>query len=362
MSMSDAIEDPVVNATPPGSAPSVVVFGLGGTIAMSATETGGAAVPALSADQLVRAVPAIAGTGINVDVVDFRRLPGASLSFNDMTALSTAIDERFAGGATGIVITQGTDTIEETSYFLDLHHRYPSPLVVTGAMRNATQAGADGPANLLAAIQTAASPHARGLGCLVVFADEIHAAARVRKTHSISGAAFASPNGGPLGLVVEGVPRILNRTSSSYPLPTPATQTSPRVGLIVVVLGDDGEVLHSVADRLDGLVVAGFGAGHVPETLVAPLAELAARRPVVLASRTGAGPVLSNTYGFPGSERDLQNRSLISAGFLDPYKARILLHRLLAIGANPDAITAAFAVAGGYADPSTWPWDTTAVC
>lgn len=115
-----------------------------------------------------------------------------------------------------------------------------------------------------------------------------------------------------------------------------------------MVLDDRGTLLQAAADRLDGLIVAGFGVGHVPSSVVDTLTQLAARMPVVLASRTGAGSVLARTYAFPGSESDLLSRGLISAGFLDPLKARILLHHLLATGHNLTSIRAVFAVAGGY--------------
>jgi L-asparaginase len=325
----------------------VVVFGLGGTIAMSTSDAGGV-VPALSADQLVAAVPGLAATGIAVDVEDFRRVPGASLTFDDLAALAGAIDQKLAAGADGVVITQGTDTIEETAYLLDLTHTRSEPIAVTGAMRNPTLAGADGPANLLAAVQTAASADARDLGALVVFADEIHAAARVRKTHSTSGYTFVSTNGGPLGYVVEGEPRVLNRPSSRTTVPAAAELRPVEVGLVTVVLGDTGTLLEAAADRLDGLIVAGFGVGHVPNRVVDTLTQLAAQMPVVLASRTGAGSVLSRTYAFPGSESDLLDRGLIAAGFLDPLKARILLHHLLATGHDLAGIRAVFAQAGGY--------------
>lgn len=97
------------------------------------------------------------------------------------------------------------------------------------------------------------------------------------------------------------------------------------------------------------MVIVGFGVGHVPATFVVPLAELASQIPVVLASRTGAGPVLRSTYGFPGSERDLQDRGLVNSGFLGPFKARILLHLLVAGGATRDEIVTAFDAAGGHA-------------
>jgi L-asparaginase len=187
-------------------------------------------------------------------------------------------------------------------------------------------------------------------------ADEIHAAHRVRKTHSTSVATFASPNGGPLGYLVEGQVQIVNRPARRYVLPPPTPSvTPPRVGLYTATLGDDGSLLAAVARQVDGLVVAGFGVGHVPDSWLGTLTEAAVRIPVVIASRTGSGPVLTGTYGFPGSERDLINRRLLPSGLLHPYKARILLHLALAAGANHSQISAALAAVGGLATGS-WPW------
>ena len=332
--------------------PNVVVFSLGGTIAMT-RQAGGGVAPALTAADLIAAVPGLPESGISVGVNDFRRVPGASLAIADLLSLAGAIEEEIAAGVTGVVITQGTDTIEETSYLLDLVHSGDEPVVVTGAMRNPTLAGADGPANLLAAIQTAASVQARGLGCVVVFGDEIHAARYVRKTHSTSVMAFASPTAGPIGFLVEGQPRITFHLERDLVIAWPNIDQEVRVALVLITLGDDGELLRGLDQRFDGLVVGAFGGGHVPENTVSILAGLAERIPVVLASRTGAGSVLSHTYGFPGSESDLLGRGLLSAGSLDPLKARILLHLLLASGAKSGDITYAFAAAGGHLDGPT---------
>jgi L-asparaginase len=271
------------------------------------------------------------------------------LSFAEIYELADAITSALADGSAGAVVVQGTDTIEETAYLLDLLVSSESPVVVTGAMRNPSLAGADGPANLLAAIRVAASPAGRGFGTLVVLNDQIHAARWVQKTHTASPAAFTSPSFGPLGHVIEGRVTIPFRLQQRSPTLRPDRHQEVRVGLMTVTLGDDGALIEAVGDQLDGLVVAALGVGHVPADMVATLAKAAFQLPVVLSSRIGVGPVHQQTYSFAGSETDLLSRGLTSAGYLAPVKARLLLHLLIASGADTDTIADTFELVGSIA-------------
>lgn len=322
--------------------PRVAVASLGGTITMTRAATGRGVSPSMDAAELLDAVPALAEVA-NLEARTLSTLPSASLSVADILhALAWARD--VVTDANGVVLVQGTDTLEETAYLLGLYWDHSQPLVVTGAMRAAQQPGADGPANLLAAVTVAGSPESRDLGTLVVLNDEIHAASRVRKVDSTAMQAFASPPFGPIGRVYE---RRLTYTSRPHPwpaLPAPAAGPSPRVAMIETHLGDEGELLRLVVGAgYDGIVISAFGAGHVSASMAEAVTQAVEQLPVVLSSRTGAGPVLQSTYGFAGSERDLIERGVIRAGWLDARKARLLLYSLLAADVSTETLRATFA-------------------
>jgi L-asparaginase len=320
----------------------VSVFFLGGTISMTPGDDG-TVVSRLGSAELVDAVPGLDDLDVELVLHDLYTMPSADLTPNDLLEL---LDEAHRSDGDGVVVVQGTDTVDETAFLLDLLWADETPMVVTGAMRNPSLAGADGPANLLAAVTVAAGGPFRGQGVLVVLNDEVHAARYISKRHSSSPAAFGSPNLGPLGSVIEGTPVRLAGVARRTSLAQPAA-INHRVPVVVTVLADDGVLLEDLEHRCDGLVVAGFGAGHVPGRLAERLGDIAARIPVVLASRVGAGPVLRATYGAIGSEFDLLRRGLVSAGMLDPYKARVLLLVLLANGGDRAAIAAGFAAHAG---------------
>jgi L-asparaginase len=309
----------------------------------------GGVTPALDGAALVAAVPGLDEVA-ELTVVSFRRLGSAHLSLEDVIALYSEVARHIDGGAEGIVITQGTDTLEEVAFALDLLLDTAVPVVVTGAMRNPALPSPDGPANLLAAVRVAANSQARGLGVLVVFNDEVHAARYVQKTHTTSTAAFRSLLTGPLGWVVEGRVRIGNRLVSRPRLGWEPGDTLPivPVALLSVSLGDDGRLIDLVQQAgYGGLVIEAFGVGHVHVPVAYRLKELAAVMPVVLASRTGSGETLRHTYDFRGSEKDLLSSGLIGAGPLDGPKARILLSLLLSTGATREQIAGEFAAWSG---------------
>ena len=322
--------------------PRVTVISLGGTIASTplADSTSGV-TPRLSASDLVASVPQL-GEVADVTALAFRQVPSGDLTLDDVVALAREIEMCYDTGADGVVVTQGTDTIEETSFALDLLVANSRGLVVTGAMRHPTQLSADGPSNLLSSVRVASSPHARDLGTLVVLNDEIHAARFVRKTHTSRVSAFQSPGCGPLGWIVEGRVRVVVRVAALARV-TPVIESVPPVALVTCSLGDDDRMVTALGSLgYAGAVVAGFGAGHVPARVVAALDALARRVPVVLASRTGAGELLRETYGFRGSESDLAARGLWSAGSLDGVKARVLLSLVLAGGGDAATVRANF--------------------
>ncbi len=322
--------------------PRVLVVSLGGTIASTSASSSTAltfesgVVPQLNAHDLISGVP---GLDLVADIVavSFRQLSSGDLTFCDVVDLAALIERSLGEGVDGVegidgvVVTQGTDTIEETSFALDVLLDVSAPVVVTGAMRNPTLAGPDGPANILAAVKVAASPQASGLGCVVVFNDEVHAARFVRKTHSSSTATFQSPSAGPLGWVAEERVRIVMRPTTLANIRVDFLEESPPVALVSCALGDDGrtlEELESLGYR--GVVVDAFGAGHVPSAMVGHLESLATRMPVILCSRSGSGEVFAHTYGFAGSESDVLSRGVTSGGLLDGRKARVALTLALA--------------------------------
>ncbi|WP_020661836.1 asparaginase [Amycolatopsis benzoatilytica] len=321
----------------------IAVAALGGTISMA---PGGSidngVVPRLSAEDLLGEL----GARLPMEVVA-ATLAGISSSSMDYETLSRTRQwglEQLEAGADGLVVVQGTDTLEETAYFFDLTWPSEAPVVLTGAMRNPSLPSPDGQANLLTALTAAADPRSRGRGALVAFNDDVHAARWVRKTHSTHVETFSSRPAGPLGMVAEGAVHYFHPSSPRLPA-LPPVSTADLVPLVESGLNDAGELLRLVLDGgARGVVVAANGVGHVSAGTADAIA--AAEVPVVVASRTGAGPTLRSTYGFHGSESSLIRMGATMAGWLCPRKSRILLQLLLAAGRGREEIEREFRLRG----------------
>jgi L-asparaginase len=322
--------------------PRVALFALGGTIASVSRQGATGADIGLTGEDLVAAVPAIARVA-EVDVRSLRHVPSGDLGLDDVLELKREIEGAIASGADGVVVTQGTDTLEEVAFALDMLIEDEAPVAVTGAMRNASLPGADGPANVAAAVAVAASAEARGLGTVVVFNDEIHAARFVRKRHTMSPATFGSPLTGPLGAVAEGRVHVFLRPPGRLTIRLRKPAPRIKVALIPVSFDDAGDLLTAdVLNAYGGAVIAAFGGGHVPRALVDRLEALNGRMPVVVATRTFGGEMLRSTYAYPGGEQDLIARGLIVAGAYDAIHARVLLQFLLMAGVDRDTIARTF--------------------
>ncbi len=284
--------------------PRLALIGTGGTIAGVAAEpeqmtSASYRSAVVSAHDLVRAVPGLdeiaelrAEQVFQIDSADFTddRLLQLARRVNALCA-QPQVD--------GVVITHGTDTMEETAYFLHLTVRASKPIVLTGAMRPGTAPAADGPANLRQAVAVAAHPSSTGRGVLVVMNEDVHSARDVAKVHSMRLDAFASPYG-PLGLVVEGAPRWYRALTRAHTMASEfdiaAIDALPLVGVVTSHGNMRREIFDAwVAAGARAIVHAGFGGGTVPEYLKPVFAELCARGvPMVRCSRIGAGPVIRN--------------------------------------------------------------------
>ena len=315
--------------TTTGAAPRLLLLTLGGTIGSESDARAGSGglVPTSGADAFATELAPWLD-GIHVVPRELRMLPSPSLLLDDVLALRATVSEAARDGFDGVVVAQGTDTLEETAFVLDLLGAADElPVVVTGAMRDREAAGPDGPANLVAAIDVARSPDARGRGVLVAFADEVHAGRYVRKQSATHAAAFTSAPWGPVGLVHEREAHLplMTRTPPVLPVP-PAGTPVPAVALVGTGMGDDLRVLRALPDLgYAGAVLEGMGGGHVSARAVEAAHAVAAAIPLVLCSRAGVGPTMRRTYGYPGGDIDLLGRGLLWGGFLTGPKARLLL-------------------------------------
>jgi L-asparaginase len=303
---------------------------------------GDRAVPSMDAAALVDAVPQLAAVE-QLEAETALELPGPHLSLRQALEVATRAREAADAGE-GVVITTGTDTMEELAVVCAMTYGGEAPIVLTGANRPASNPGADGPANLLDAVSLAGSAPAAGLGVVIVFGGEIHAAMSARKVDSTGPAAFGSPATGPLGRIVEGRPWL--HAKPIPPTPLVVHRLEYRVAIVTATLGDEGDVLAELAASRDGLVLVALGAGHLSASAIGELRTALQRIPVLVTCRPERASMLFDTYGFEGAERDLRDSGAVCTPFLSPQAARIAL--LCCLGAGLDREQMASALA---------PWD-----
>ncbi len=313
--------------------PHVHVLFTGGTISMRVDPGTGAAMPALSGEEIVSKVPGLKREA-RLTLEDYARLPGPHVTPHWMWRLRERVGEVLADEAVdGVVLTHGTDTLEETAYLLDLTLASPKPVVFCGAMRTVSEPGWDGPANLLAAVRTAVHPASAGRGVLITVGEQVHAAAEATKWHSQSLAAFRSRHG-PLGVIDRG--QVVYHRPAFRGAVLPGRRLVSEVDLHTMAAGvDDALVRASLARGARGLVLEATGCGNVPPAVLpAVRAALAKRIPVVLVSRCAEGR-LAPAYGYEGGGRMLKEMGLIFGQELPGPKARIKLMVALGVSADP---------------------------
>jgi L-asparaginase len=305
----------------------VRVIATGGTIASLADPETGAVRPAVSAEDLVKTVPGLGP----VEVEEVAHVNG----WNVTPATMLEVARRVSESPSGVVVTHGTDTVEETAFFCDITVRSDTPVAFAAAMRSGGEVAADGPRNLLCAAQVASSDAARGMGTVLVLNDEIHAARWARKQDSSRVSAFVSPGHGPIGTVVPGSVRIVMRPPSRFHVPLPDSLDRP-VPIVQTYTGVEEGLIETVLDATGaaGLVLEGTGLGNVPGSAERGIAAAIARGlPVVVATRVPTGGT-GAVYGGAGGGVTLRDLGVIAAGGLPAAKARLLLMLLLATGGD----------------------------
>ena len=314
----------------------------GGTISMRLDPSSGAAVPAMGGQDILDLVPAIRSIA-DVEVEDFSRLPGPHVTPEEMWRLARRVAAWLERpDVDGLVITHGTDTIEETAFLLDLILTSEKPVVLVGAMRTVSDPSWDGPANLVAAVQVAASPLMRGCGVVVVMDEQILPGREVRKMHTEASGSFATPEFGPLGVVDAGQVLLRRKPLSRPTWRDPAAEPGlrvrrleTRVDLLQAYTGMTDRIVRLMSnDGARGLAVVAFGRGNVPPTIVPALADAVSRGLIVTISSRCASGRVKPRYGYPGGALELTRVGALLAGDLSAAKARLLQMAALGYGGD----------------------------
>jgi L-asparaginase len=303
----------------------------GGTISMHRDVAAGGNVPALGGEALVSLAPGIDRIA-PFRIEDWARVPACHLGPDRLWALRERVREIAGSGeVTGIVVTHGTDILEETAYLLDRTLDPEVPIALTGAMRTSSDTEWDGPRNLRDAAEVAASAASRGREAVVVFNGEIFAGRTATKTHATDIAAFSAPHHGAVGRVENG--RVTYASSvDGRPKPLRPTVFGARVALVPMVVGDDGRMLELARPGHDGVVIEAFGSGNLPPGAVPAIRRwLDEGKPVVLATRCPLGEV-TPSYAFEGGGARLVAMGVTPAGARTPSQARMELAIALSAG------------------------------
>jgi L-asparaginase len=313
--------------------PGVTIYATGGTIAgssKSTTDTTNYTAGTLGVQTLIDAVPELKNVA-TITGEQISNVGSFDLGESILLKLSKTINNKVKDAATqGIVITHGTDTIEETSFFLDLTVKSEKPVVLVGAMRPATAVGADGPINLLEAVTVAADPNAKNRGVMVVLNDRISSAYYITKTNANAVDTFKSVEQGYLGGIVSGVPYFYYQPvmpTNFHGFDVANLDTLPKVVILYSYQDQDASLIEAaVKGGAKGIVIAALGNGNLPSALKPVIKDLMNKGiPVVRSTRTGSGYASAKEEG-------------IGSGFLNPQKSRILLELALAEGADIEKI------------------------
>jgi L-asparaginase len=297
----------------------------GGTIVSRIDASTGLAMPVLSGEDLVQTVRRLADVG-DLEVIDYIRVASPQIAPHHWVGLHDQLRALVArDDVQGVVVTHGTSTLEETAWFLDLTLDTNKPVILTGAQRNASEVGFDGPRNLMGALRVCRCAEAKGLGVLVVLNDHINAAREVTKTHTLDVETFQSGEWGYLGSLVKDRVLFHRKPTRRLHLPLRGSELPP-VEIVSMYVGADGAMVRAAADAgAQGVVVQAVASGHVNEPMQEAIIEVLRRRiPVVMSTRIPRGGTRLG-YGFAGSTQQLVRAGAVLSSDLSPWKARILL-------------------------------------
>ena len=307
----------------------IIIIFTGGTISMKNDVNTNAVVPSLCGEDILKLTPGIDNIA-KIDFLDFGMIPGPHMAPKKMLELSRIIKSKvIMEGYDGVVVTHGTDSLEETAYLVDLTYNAPMPVIFVGSMKNSSEPGWDGPSNLINAMYAAISDEARNRGVLVVMNGEIHSASQVTKTNTHTLDTFKSKEFGPIGFVDNNkVYFYFNFIKRQF---IPTDEINIHVDLIKCGCGMDGRLLKLCVDSgAEGIIIEGMGRGNIPPEMVLGVEyALSMGIPVILVSRCLMGKVFDD-YGYEGAGRELTEKGVILGDNLPGQKARIKL--MVALG------------------------------